>query len=63
MLNRTVIKVGTNVLTSPAGTLDIALIADLVAQIAEAKRQGMEILLVSSGAVGAGGAVVDLPQN
>lgn len=63
MLNRTVIKVGTNVLTSSAGTLDIALIADLVAQIAEAKRQGMEILLVSSGAVGAGKAVVDLPQK
>ena len=62
-LKRTVIKVGTNVLTSANGTLDIALIADLVAQIAEAKRQGMEILLVSSGAVGAGRAVVDLPEK
>ncbi len=62
-MKRTVIKVGTNVLTSVNGTLDIALIADLVAQIAEAKRQGMEILLVSSGAVGAGKAVVDLPQK
>ena len=62
-MNRTVIKVGTNVLTNANGTLDIALIADLVSQIAEAKRQGIEILLVSSGAVGAGRSIVDLPEK
>ena len=50
-------------LTAANGTLDLSIMADLVAQIAEAKRQGIEILLVSSGAVGAGRSVVDLPEK
>ncbi|HFA49320.1 MAG TPA: glutamate 5-kinase [Bacteroidetes bacterium] len=62
-MHRIVIKVGTNVLTAADGTLDIALIADLVAQIAQAKKMGKEILLVSSGAVGAGKAILQLPEK
>lgn len=52
---RIVIKVGTNVLTRQNQRLDFNLISDLVEQISVLKqRDGHEILLVSSGAVGAG---------
>ena len=49
-----IIKVGTNVLTKTDGFLDITTISHLVDQIAEIKKQGSEVILVSSGAVGAG---------
>lgn len=54
MYNRIVIKVGTNVLTRPDGRLDVTSISRLVDQIATLKRVGTELVLVSSGAVGAG---------
>ena len=54
MYRRLVIKVGTNVLTRPDGRLDITSISQLVDQIAALKRAGVELVLVSSGAVGAG---------
>ena len=54
MYQRLVIKVGTNVLTRPDGRLDITSISQLVDQIAALKRAGVELVLVSSGAVGAG---------
>ncbi len=54
MYKRLVIKVGTNVLTRPDGRLDVTSISGLVDQIAALKRSGVELVLVSSGAVGAG---------
>ena len=54
MYHRLVIKVGTNVLTRPDGRLDVTSISSLVDQIAALKRGGVELVLVSSGAVGAG---------
>ena len=51
---RIVIKVGTNVLTRPDGLLDLTNISHLVDQIAALKLQGKDVILVSSGAVGAG---------
>ena len=54
MYKRLIIKVGTNVLTRADGRLDITSISGLVDQIADLKRQGTELVLVSSGAVGAG---------
>ncbi|OGH03478.1 MAG: glutamate 5-kinase [Candidatus Lambdaproteobacteria bacterium RIFOXYD1_FULL_56_27] len=50
---RVVVKVGTNVLTRPDGGLDHDRIADLTRQLAELQGQA-EVILVSSGAVGAG---------
>ncbi|MHC4717614.1 MAG: glutamate 5-kinase [Planctomycetota bacterium] len=58
---RVVVKVGTNALTDPAGRLDTAFAARLSAQIAEALRSGVDVTLVSSGAIGAGMAELDLP--
>ena len=51
---RIAVKVGSNVLTRPDGRLDISRMAALVDQIAELHHRGMEIMLVSSGAVASG---------
>ncbi|MGE5394841.1 MAG: glutamate 5-kinase [Candidatus Saccharibacteria bacterium] len=48
------VKVGSNVLTKPDGTLNDQTIAHLVDQIAFLHQKGVEIVLVSSGAVAAG---------
>ena len=48
------VKVGSNVLTKSDGTLNDANISHLVDQIAYLHEQGVEIVLVSSGAVAAG---------
>ncbi|PSR15421.1 MAG: glutamate 5-kinase [Bacteroidetes bacterium] len=49
-----VVKIGTNVLTRADGSLDITNISHLVDQLATLKKQGTQLVLVSSGAVGAG---------
>lgn len=54
LYNTIVVKVGTNVLTKPDGLLDHTNISHLVDQIAALKNQGIQVILVSSGAVGAG---------
>lgn len=51
---RIVVKVGTSTLTHKTGKLNIVFIENLVRQIADIKNMGKEVLLVSSGAVGAG---------
>ena len=53
-MKRITIKVGSNVLTRPDGTLDITRMSALTDQIAELHRRGLEIILVSSGAVASG---------
>jgi len=52
--DRIVIKVGTNVLTRTDGLLDLTNISHLVDQIVTLKAEGKDVILVSSGAVGAG---------
>ena len=49
-----VVKVGTGVLTRKDGTLDSASLARLVNAVADLPDQGKGVVLVSSGAVGAG---------
>ncbi|MEG1659907.1 MAG: glutamate 5-kinase [Bacteroides sp.] len=51
---RIAIKVGSNVLTREDGTLDVTRMSALVDQIAELHRMGVEVILVSSGAVASG---------
>lgn len=51
---RIVIKLGTGVLTKGVGTLDTERIAGLSRRVAELRKLGHEVLLVSSGAVGLG---------
>lgn len=51
---RIVIKLGTGVLTSGIGLLDTARIATLCDQVNTLRQRGIEVILVSSGAVGLG---------
>jgi len=53
-ISRIVVKLGTGVLTDSRKQPDLAQMEQLVAQIAEQCKRGKEIVLVSSGAVGAG---------
>ena len=52
--NRIAIKVGSNVITQPDGTLNDRRILRLVEDVAILYKQGIEVVLISSGAVAAG---------
>jgi glutamate 5-kinase len=54
MNKRIVIKVGSNVLTRQDGKLDVTRMSAIVDQIAWLRKQGHEVILVSSGAVACG---------
>jgi glutamate 5-kinase len=54
MAERIVIKIGSNVLTRADGTLDTTRMSALVDQVAQLRRRGLEVILVSSGAVACG---------
>jgi glutamate 5-kinase len=53
-VRRIVLKVGTRVLTEPTGRLDGRAVRRVVQQCAELHRLGCQVLLVTSGAIGAG---------
>ena len=59
---RIAVKVGSNVLTRRDGTLDVTRMSALVDQIAELHKSGVEIILISSGAVASGRSEVH-PQK
>ena len=54
LYKRIVLKFGTNLLTAGGNQLDIGYMSSLARQIAALSRQGVEIIIVSSGAVAAG---------
>lgn len=53
-MNRIVVKLGTNVIMRPDGKVALGLLCGLVEQVAALREQGIEVLMVSSGAVGLG---------
>src|ERR1700721_1683464 len=53
-LHRIVVKLGTNVIMRQDGRVALGLLCGLVEQVAELRAQGIEVLVVSSGAVGLG---------
>lgn len=53
-LTRIAVKIGSNVLARRDGTLDVTRMSALVDQVAELHKAGVEIILVSSGAVASG---------
>lgn len=57
MSQRIVVKVGSQVLCGPEGSLNREVMASLVAQLGQLMAQGHQLLLVSSGAVAAGTGV------
>lgn len=58
---RVVVKVGTNVLTDSSGRLDPRVIASLCRQVSRLIESGRQMVVVSSGAVGAGVGLLKLP--
>jgi glutamate 5-kinase len=62
-MKRLVVKVGTNVLTAGTDRLNRPRIVDLARQISEARQQGIEVVLVSSGAVAAGRERLQFPPK
>ncbi|MDB5116324.1 MAG: proB [Mucilaginibacter sp.] len=60
---RIVIKIGSNVLTQSNGLPDQHRIGNLVEQIADIKQQGVEVILVSSGAVAAGRSLITVSEK
>ncbi len=54
MNDRAVIKIGTNVLADNAGAIDYKIMKSLVSDIAKIKNQRKGVLIVTSGAIGAG---------
>lgn len=60
---RVVIKLGTGVLTSGAGQLDLARIAAVCREIADLRGRGTEVIVVSSGAVGLGMGALALARR
>ncbi len=55
---RLVVKVGSNVLTREDGSLDTTRVSSLVDQLAWARRSGWQVVLVTSGAVACGRALI-----
>ena len=62
-MKRIVIKVGSNVLTRTDGTLDVTRMSALVDQIAQLRQKGIEVILVSSGAVASGRSELKLSEH
>ncbi|KYZ75384.1 glutamate 5-kinase [Anaerosporomusa subterranea] len=60
---RIVVKVGTSTLTHDTGKLNFFRIEKLVRELADLANQGKEIILVTSGAVGAGVDRLGLPEK
>ncbi len=60
---RIVVKVGTSSLTHPGGKLDLERIEKLVRVLANVKNAGHQVVLVSSGAIGAGMGVIGLEEK
>jgi glutamate 5-kinase len=64
-VRRIVVKVGTNLLRGDQEGLNLDFMAQLAVQIGEIKMRGIDVILVSSGAVGAGAFVMgfDVPPK
>ena len=64
LYHRVVVKAGTAVLTGGGNSsLDISVMARLADQIAQLRRMGMEVLLVTSGAIAAGRDALGQPRE
>jgi glutamate 5-kinase len=58
-----VVKIGTNTLCGDLGVPDPAFMADMAAQILALRAEGREVLVVSSGAIGAGRAILGFKEK
>lgn len=63
MYKRIVIKIGTKVLSTDDNRLDVDVLGHLVEQIIQIKNKGIEVVLVTSGAMGAGRGLITLKHS
>jgi len=63
MNDKIVIKIGTSVLADSSGKVDYSRMKKLVDDVAEIKNKGKDIMLVTSGAIGAGMAELDIKER
>jgi len=61
--HRVIVKVGSNVFTQKDGLPDLKRIGNLVEQITEIKKRGIEVILVSSGAVASGRSLISVSEK
>ncbi len=61
--HRIVIKVGTSSLSYPNGRMNLFCIRKLAGVLSKIRKQGMEVILVSSGAIGVGAGIVGLERR
>jgi glutamate 5-kinase len=61
--HRIVVKIGSNVLTQKDGLPDLYRIGHLVEQIAAIRKQGTEVILVSSGAMASGRSMITVSEK
>jgi len=57
------VKIGSNVLTRADGTLDVTRMSALVDQISQLHKKGVEIVMISSGAVASGRSVMGISKK
>lgn len=62
-VTKVVIKVGTRLLTDVDGVSKAERVRDLVRALAALRRRGFDVILVTSGAIGAGMSVLGTPQR
>jgi glutamate 5-kinase len=60
---RWVVKLGTGILTNASGQIDIPQIEQLTAQIAQLRKRGHQVVVVSSGAVGCGMSLLKMKRR
>jgi len=60
---RWVVKLGTGILTNVSGQIDIPQIEQLAGQIAQLRKRGHQVVVVSSGAVGCGMSLLKLKKR
>lgn len=59
-MKKIIIKIGTKVLSKEDGTLDTQFLQTIVEQVVQLRKQGKQVVLVTSGAVGAGKNLIAL---
>ncbi len=62
-INRVVIKIGTSTLTHTSGLFNIRKVEKLIKIISDIKNSGVEVVMVSSGAVGVGAGELNLKEK
>lgn len=61
MYKRIIVKIGTGVISRSDGSLATEVLEQLVDQTAQLRKKGTEVIVVTSGAVGTGRGLIDLP--